>query len=534
MVWHEVTVGICQLQALSPVGRCQSFDAAADGYGRGEGFAAVVLTQHGIAGRTAKAAAAAGGASPILAHLRGSAVNQDGRSSSLTAPNGPSQQVLVGAALAAGELLPAAVGLVAVHGTGTPLGDPIEVGALAAALAGSSPAAARDGDNSSGRVVSLASVKSCYGHTEGTAGLTGLLLAAAAAQQAALPPVVNLRSVNAYVASALRGFGAGSGAYVPRQPAPEAAAATASSAPVAGSSSFGMSGVNAHALLSPAEGAPAPAAAAPLSWHLQRYWPVPQQHRLVQLPRVVGADVVRFAAAVSSTAGLAYLWDHRVVGRPLMAGGVMLEMAAAAAASLAEAAGPATLTAVTGAALVAPCLLPPAGSARGVALEAAVSMRTGVLEVQSISAGGGATTCVTAHSGVIVAVKQRVPAATGSVCAASVASACVRAAGAAMPTAVSCARIQAPPADATAAYFQHPTATDASLHLSPITGQLTLRRVGPPAARIPVATGICTAPAKINAAGSSGGWASVKVGVCLPVPARLQRHRGSPACAPRA
>lgn len=68
------------MQALSNAGRCQTFETSADGYGRGEGFTAVVLRQ-------------AGSASDSLAIVRGSAVNQDGRSSSLTAPNGPSQQV---------------------------------------------------------------------------------------------------------------------------------------------------------------------------------------------------------------------------------------------------------------------------------------------------------------------------------------------------------------------------------------------------------------------------------------------------------
>ena len=82
------------LQALSPVGRCQSFDAAADGYGRGEGFAALLLTQHG----TAAAQDSSTGLS-IWARIRGTAVNQDGRSSSLTAPNGPSQTTLVASAL---------------------------------------------------------------------------------------------------------------------------------------------------------------------------------------------------------------------------------------------------------------------------------------------------------------------------------------------------------------------------------------------------------------------------------------------------
>lgn len=76
------------VQALSPVGRCQTFEASADGYGRGEGFAALLLQsrrQHRIDGHD--------GVAPALAIARGSAVNQDGRSSSLTAPNGPSQQV---------------------------------------------------------------------------------------------------------------------------------------------------------------------------------------------------------------------------------------------------------------------------------------------------------------------------------------------------------------------------------------------------------------------------------------------------------
>lgn len=101
-------------QALSPVGRCQSFDAAADGYGRGEGFAAIVLTQSTRASSAGDVALTGS----FRALIRGSAVNQDGRSSSLTAPNGPSQQALLGTALATGLLLPSAVGIVAVHGTG--------------------------------------------------------------------------------------------------------------------------------------------------------------------------------------------------------------------------------------------------------------------------------------------------------------------------------------------------------------------------------------------------------------------------------
>lgn len=97
------------LQALSPAGRCKSFDASADGYGRGEGFVVLVMAPPG----------SSRAAQQPLAVIRGSAVNQDGRSSSLTAPNGPSQSKLIGSALAAEDIQPHRMSMIAVHGTGT-------------------------------------------------------------------------------------------------------------------------------------------------------------------------------------------------------------------------------------------------------------------------------------------------------------------------------------------------------------------------------------------------------------------------------
>ena len=146
----------------------------------------------------------------VCALLRGSAVNQDGRSSSLTAPNGPSQSSLIAATLRAAGAAPhrqpqmfssrcqslskvrgmmalpsnllrdagmeaSEVGYMSVHGTGTPLGDPIELGALGQALSGTAGLQHE-------RLV-LGAVKSCYGHTEGAAGLTGALLAVNAISQ---------------------------------------------------------------------------------------------------------------------------------------------------------------------------------------------------------------------------------------------------------------------------------------------------------------------------------------------------------------
>ena len=114
---------------LTADGRCKTLDAAADGYVRGEAVVASILQL------VSEGAAAA---TPALCLVHGSAVSQDGRSSTLTAPNGPAQQAVIRQALQSGGLSASSIGMVQLHGTGTPLGDPIEVGALAAVVAGSS------------------------------------------------------------------------------------------------------------------------------------------------------------------------------------------------------------------------------------------------------------------------------------------------------------------------------------------------------------------------------------------------------------
>ena len=104
----QTTLRICLLQALSPVGRCKTFDASADGYGRGEAVALAMLQQADLASSS----------DGVLGFVHGSSVNQDGRSSSLTAPNGPAQTALVRAALVAANSQPTAVSFVSLHGTG--------------------------------------------------------------------------------------------------------------------------------------------------------------------------------------------------------------------------------------------------------------------------------------------------------------------------------------------------------------------------------------------------------------------------------
>ena len=108
---------------LSEDGRCFTFDESANGYARGEGVGAAFLALDG-----------GEGAAAARALLRGTAANQDGRSASLTAPNGPSQQAVIRRALSEAAASPAEVALIECHGTGTALGDPIEVDALKTVL----------------------------------------------------------------------------------------------------------------------------------------------------------------------------------------------------------------------------------------------------------------------------------------------------------------------------------------------------------------------------------------------------------------
>ncbi|MCB1741758.1 MAG: SDR family NAD(P)-dependent oxidoreductase [Gammaproteobacteria bacterium] len=226
----EITSAFCNARLLAPDGRCKTFDAAADGYVRSEGCGIVVLKRLHDAQRDGDR---------ILAVIRGSAINQDGRSSGLTAPNGPSQTRVISDALAAGGVAPADVQYLECHGTGTVLGDPIEVQAADAILS-----AGREQDSP----LLIGSVKTNLGHLEAAAGIAGLIKVILALQHERIPPSLHFRSPN------------------PRIPwdslnvevvnEPRAWTADAHTR-IAGVSSFGFAGSNAHVVIEEAPPRPA-------------------------------------------------------------------------------------------------------------------------------------------------------------------------------------------------------------------------------------------------------------------------------------
>ena len=214
--------GLARTQAMSPDGRCRTFDAAANGFVRGEGCGIVVLKRLSAAERDGDR---------IWAVIRGSAVNQDGRSTGLTAPNVLAQEALLRDALRDARVEAAAIGYVEAHGTGTSLGDPIEVEALRAVLGA---------PRANGSACVLGAAKTNIGHLEGAAGVVGVIKAALALAHERIPRNLNFRTLNPRIRL-------------------DGTALTLATEPVAwprgapprfaGVSSFGMSGTNAHVIV---------------------------------------------------------------------------------------------------------------------------------------------------------------------------------------------------------------------------------------------------------------------------------------------
>ena len=230
MIVPEPTIATTKSRMMAPDGRCKTFDARANGYVRGEGCGVIILK------RLEDAQIAQ---DPILAVIRGSAVNQDGRTNGLTAPNALSQQDVIRKAQRNAMVNSAEIGYIETHGTGTSLGDPIEVEALAAVFNQSRVAHQH---------CVLGSVKTNIGHLEAAAGIAGLIKAIQCVRYGRIPAHLHFRSFNPHInfqdtpfILALENTNWPTG-YTQR---------------IAGVSSFGFGGTNAHVVV--AESPPRPA-----------------------------------------------------------------------------------------------------------------------------------------------------------------------------------------------------------------------------------------------------------------------------------
>jgi len=228
-----------ETRTLAPDGLCKAFDARANGFARGEGCGVVVLKRLDDALRAGDR---------VHAVIHGSAINHDGRSSGFTAPNVLAQTALIEAALADAGCAPADIGLVEAHGAGTALGDPIEVEAIAAAL----------GRRNRKAPLYVGSAKTNLGHLEAAAGVASLLKAIASCAHRAIPGLVHFGTMNPRIDVA------GTGITFPTTllPWPRHAGR------LAGVSSFGLSGTNAHVIVGAADRGPESTAVAATGFEL--------------------------------------------------------------------------------------------------------------------------------------------------------------------------------------------------------------------------------------------------------------------------
>ena len=315
-------------------GRCKTLDASADGYGRGECCGVV---------HVAKQVDLISDASALMS---GSGVNQDGRSSSLTAPNGPSQQALIASTMRLSSTSADSIGQLEMHGTGTSLGDPIEVGAATAVLRSDAKLTTQD-------ALVLEAAKSRVGHCEPGAGIVGIVSAMSRLGGAMVSSLKHLRILNPHVEAIIRQKEDLGGAHehrspvavLPRQTCSRAVSAMDADSSRAvtmasGVSGFAFQGTNAHALLHPSAAARRLTVSGGMkcrTWERRRYWFAPPLHPMVTRA-VLGAqsisDSMRSIAVCEETPALTEMYDHVVSGHAILAGAAHVELGRAVAAQL--------------------------------------------------------------------------------------------------------------------------------------------------------------------------------------------------------
>lgn len=172
----EPNIAMCKASMLSPDGFCKTFDASADGYARGEGCGVLVLKRLSDAKKDGDT---------IFAVIKATGVNQDGASSGLTVPNGKAQENLMKSVWSKAGIEGSEIDYFEAHGTGTSLGDPIEIHAIETAMEGKRT-----------NPLLISSVKTNFGHLESAAGIAGLIKIILALQGEAIPPHLHLKTLN--------------------------------------------------------------------------------------------------------------------------------------------------------------------------------------------------------------------------------------------------------------------------------------------------------------------------------------------------
>ena len=352
--------GIAAASMSSTDGRCKTLDILADGYGKGEccGVVQATVPKAEMSAETLNQSAL----------LIGSAVNQDGRSSSLTAPNGPAQQVLIANVLSGSRINPNDVDHLEMHGTGTSLGDPIEVGAALNVLRRSVPFS----DASSRDALVLEAAKTRAGHCEPGAGVIGIFSAIEHGGLHLTHGLPNLRGLNPHVESVIKGLAE---TYHYRRPCALIAhqnvylvSGDRTKPRTCGVSGFAFQGTNAHVLVRTRGNEPAPRSSSSKlisrAFERKRYWiGIRSDHSIRQVNRVSNRTHHSEASlfiSIRLSPVLADMFDHGVHGHAILPGTAHVEFGRGAIVQ-ANAARPAGETGICSVVFSAPLALTSAG-----------------------------------------------------------------------------------------------------------------------------------------------------------------------------
>ncbi|MFI4954384.1 MAG: SDR family NAD(P)-dependent oxidoreductase [Gammaproteobacteria bacterium] len=321
MLNPDVTIGFDKAGMLSPDGYCKTFDESANGYGRGEGIGVVILKP---------LSRALADKDRIYGVIRSSRVNHNGPASGITVPNGVAQANLIQHALSNAGLKPEEIDYIEAHGTGTALGDPIEVSAIQSIYRG----------HRQDSPLLIGSVKSNIGHLEAAAGVAGLIKVLLALHNEEIPPNIHFNQPNSKMdLSAIP-------AIVPISLIPWKRSENRKRR--AGVSSFGATGINAHIIVEEAPEQDSITMRQPLAkteFHRQRYWvselrsfsKITTQGREVhpllgmQLPELHNQIIVYEKELDLQNTNLSYLLDHEIFHHVLYPGAGFVELLLAAA-----------------------------------------------------------------------------------------------------------------------------------------------------------------------------------------------------------